>query len=257
MTLSDIGLGVGIALANIAVIFAIYALTRRIWGGRQTTETKDLAGSVIFRIASLHGLILALVFAQELIDYSEIRADLVSEATAVADIFNDIRRFDAGEEVTAEVQGTLAAYLRHVVNHEWAELSETGKLTAEGWILREAIYETALNLAPTTLRQTDLRAHMVAKAQAIAELRQKRENNAARELSGLFWFAALAGVICVAVPYFTYPPTPLHLALLSLYGGYTGVIMFVIFAFSDPFANPGALPPTAFTQLLAGEMGQY
>ncbi|SLN37546.1 hypothetical protein PSM7751_01662 [Pseudooceanicola marinus] len=31
----------------------------------------------------------------------------------------------------------------------------------------------------------------------------------------------------------------------------------VIFAASDPFANPGALPPTAFTQLLAGEIGRY
>ena len=31
----------------------------------------------------------------------------------------------------------------------------------------------------------------------------------------------------------------------------------VIFAASDPFANPGALPPTAFTRLLAGEIGRY
>jgi hypothetical protein len=49
----------------------------------------------------------------------------------------------------------------------------------------------------------------------------------------------------------------LTLALLSLYGGYTGVIMYVIYAFSDPFSQPGALPPTAFTQLLLGEIGQY
>ena len=31
----------------------------------------------------------------------------------------------------------------------------------------------------------------------------------------------------------------------------------VNFAVSDPFANPGALPPRAFTQLLAGEIGRY
>ena len=59
----------------------------------------------------------------------------------------------------------------------------------------------------------------------------------------------------VAVPYFTFAPTPLHLSLLSLYAAYTGVIMYVIFAFSDPFADPGMLPPTAFIELLDGKIG--
>lgn len=140
MDMADIGLGVLIALANIAALFAIYALTRALWGPRQTAETKDLAGSVIFRIASLHGLILALVFAQALIAYSEIRSNLGEEATAVAGIFNDMRRHDPQAEATTEVQATLAAYLRHVVDHEWAALSETGKLTPEGWALREKVY---------------------------------------------------------------------------------------------------------------------
>ena len=255
MQITDLITGAGIALLNVAGVLAVYGITRAIWGGRQTAETKDLAGSVMARVATLHGLILALVFAQELADYSDIRADLVAEATAVADIFNDIRRYDAPE--ADEVRATLSTYLRHVLANEWEALSRTGKLTAEGWALRERIYLTVLDLDPATPRQADLRAHMVDKAQAIAELRQTRENNAVRSLSALFWFAALTGLVWVAVPYFVYPPTPLHLSLLSLYGAYTGVVLYVIYAFSDPFAHPGALPPTAFTQLLAGEMGQY
>lgn len=255
MEIYEIGMGFGIALLNVLAVYAIYGVTRQIWGGRQTSETKDLSGSIIFRVASLQGLILALVFAQELEDYSEIRSDLVTEATAIADIFNDIRRYETPE--MAEVQANLVAYLRHVIDHEWDALSDSGKLTAQGWQYREEIYQTVLDLEPDTPRQMDLRSHMVQDAQKIAELRQKRENNAVRTLSGLFWFAAITGMICVAVPYFTFAPTPLHLALLSLYGGYTGVIMYVIFAFSDPFSQPGLLPPTAFTQLLAGEMGSY
>tara|TARA_R110000764_G_scaffold58176_1_gene126545 strand:+ start:5196 stop:5510 length:315 start_codon:yes stop_codon:yes gene_type:complete len=104
MHLHEFAVGLGIALINIIAVYVIYGTTRAFWGGRQTTETKEMAGSIIFRMASLQGL---------------------------------------------------------------------------------------------------------------------------------------------------------HLALLSLYGGYTGVIMYVIYAFSDPFSQPGALPPTAFTQLLLGEIGQY
>lgn len=255
MHLHEFAMGIGIALINIIAVYVIYGTTRAIWGGRQTTETKDLAGSITFRVASLQGLILALVFAQELQDYSDIRADLVTEATAIADVFNDIRRYDTPQ--MQQVQTTLATYVRHVIDHEWEALSKTGKLSGQGWQYREEVYQTVLDLDPQTPRQTDLRAHMIQSTQKIAELRQKRENNAVRVLSGLFWFAAITGVICVAVPYFIFPPTPLHLALLSLYGGYTGVIMYVIYAFSDPFSQPGALSPTAFTQLLLGEMGQY
>jgi len=255
MHLYELIMGFGIALINVIGVLAIYAVTRAIWGGRQTEETTALAGSVMTRVATLHGLILALVFAQELDDYSDIRDDLVAEATAIADIFNDIRRYDTPQ--MEEVQTTLATYMRHVIANEWETLSETGKLTGEGWALRERIHQTVLDLVPDTPRREDLRAHMVAKSELIAELRQKRENNAVRSLSGLFWFAAIVGLVWVAVPYFTYAPTPLHLSLLSLYGAYTGVILYVIFAFSDPFSQPGALPPTAFTQLLAGEMGKY
>ena len=255
MHLYELMMGLGIALINVVGVLAIYGITRAIWGGRHTDETKALAGSVMTRVATLHGLILALVFAQELADYSDIRADLVTEATAIADIFNDIRRYDTPQ--MPQVQATLADYMRHVIANEWESLSDTGKLTAAGWQLRERIHEAVLNLDPATPRQSDLRSHMVAKSQLIAELRQKRENNAVRSLSGLFWFAAIVGLVWVAVPYFTYEPTPLHRSLLSLYGAYTGVILYVIFAFSDPFSQPGALPPVAFTQLLAGEIGNY
>ena len=255
MQLTDLVLGAAFVVVNVLGVLAIYGVTRAIWGGRHGDETKSLAASVMTRVATLHGLILALVFAQELADYSDIRADLVSEATAIADIFNDIRRYDT--PAMAEVQTALAAYMRHVVANEWESLSQSGKLTAAGWQSWGAIHETVLNLDPATPRQSDLRDHMVGKSQLIAELRQKRENNAVRALSGLFWFAAIAGLVWVAVPYFTYDPSPLHLSLLSLYGAYTGVVLFVIYAFSDPFAQPGALPPTAFIQLLAGEMGRY
>ena len=255
MDATDIAIGTGIAVANVVAVFVIYGLTRAIWGGRQTAETKDLAASVLFRVASLQGLILALVFAQELEEYSEIRSDLVAEATAVADIFNDIRRYDTPR--MDEVRTTLAAYVRHVVDEEWPTLSSAGQLSAQGWQYREEVYQTVLDLMPETPRQEALRAHMIESAQRIAELRQQRENDAVRGLSPLFWFAALVGTVCVAVPFFTFAPTVLNLALLSLYGGYTGVVMSVIFAFSDPFAQPGALAPTAFTQLLRTEIADY
>jgi hypothetical protein len=249
-----IGLGALFALGTVMVTWAIYFAMHLLVARHVDDGTKDLAGSVIFRVSSLHGLILALVFAQELLDYNVLRTSVVREATAVADIYNDIRRYGADTE--AEVQRALADYTREVVDAEWAMLGTENRLTAAGWRLREAVYEAILDLTPATPRQESLREHMMAKVQLMAELRQERENSALHQMSALFWFAAIAGVALVTVPYFVFAPTVLNVSLLSIYGAYTGLVMFIIFAFSNPFTQPGALHPEAFERLLETEIGR-
>ena len=48
MHLHEFAVGLGIALINIIAVYVIYGTTRAFWGGRQTTETKDMAGSSPF-----------------------------------------------------------------------------------------------------------------------------------------------------------------------------------------------------------------
>ncbi|MBS0122926.1 DUF4239 domain-containing protein [Thetidibacter halocola] len=240
-------------LGTAALALAVYFLTRRIVGQEFGDQTETLAGSVIFRVSALHGLILALVFAQELLDYNKLQGNLVLEATAVADIYNDIRRYDPDQ--APAIQAALSAYVREVIDEEWRALSEVRRLESEGWRLREVVYLGVLDLVPQTPRQEALRHHMLDKAQRIAEFRQDRENTALHRISPLFWTAALAGIVLVTVPYFIFAPSRLHVALLSVYGGFTGLIMYVIFAFSDPFGGPGALQPVAFERLAEQGIG--
>lgn len=74
-------------VGTVALVWTGYFLMRLASARADKDEANDLAGSVIFRVAALHGLILALVFAQELFKYQEVRGALVREATAVADIY--------------------------------------------------------------------------------------------------------------------------------------------------------------------------
>ena len=96
---------------------------------------------------------------------------------------------------------------------------------------------------------------MLEEIQLIAEVRQKRENVVFQQISSMFWFAAIAGVVFVAILYFTYAPTVLNLTLLGVYGAYTGIILLIIYAFADPFAPPGQLEPVAFERLLETNIG--
>lgn len=249
MGISALVLCLVFVVSTILIALSVYSAMRWMVAGRFESETETLAGSVIFRVSALHGLILALVFAQELVDYNQLQSNLVQEATAIADIYNDIRRYETDREQL--VQTALRDYARVVIDEEWDTLARDQALSRRGWELRELVYVTLLDLTPDTLRQTSLRSHMLAKIQLIAELRQERENNALHTISPLFWIAAIFGIVLVTVPYFIFSPTRLHLALLSIYGGFTGFVMFVIFAFSDPFSEPGALQPVAFERLVA------
>ncbi|MCU9849904.1 DUF4239 domain-containing protein [Defluviimonas sp. WL0024] len=248
-----LGVGALFVFGTIAVALLAYSAMRAIVGGDYGSETQDLAGSVIFRVSALHGLILALIFAQEIQNYNLVRNDLVDEATAIADIYNDIHRY--GAESEGEVHAALSAYVRVVVDEEWPLLAESDRLAPEGWRLREIVYQAVLDLVPSTPREEALRHHMIDRAQAIATLRQERENSALNSPNGLFWFAALSGVVLVTLPYFIFSPTRLHLMLLSVYGGFSGIVMFIIYAISDPFSAPGALAPVAFERLLETEIG--
>ena len=72
-------------VGTVMISWAVYFGMRRVMGEDYAEDTQTLAGSVIIRVASLHGLILALVFAQELVDYTQLQGNLTEEATAIAD----------------------------------------------------------------------------------------------------------------------------------------------------------------------------
>jgi hypothetical protein len=245
--------GLGFVAGTIALAWAVYFGARHLAARHIADDTREFASSVLFRVSALHGLILALVFAQELLIYQELRSALVQEATAIADIYNDIGRY--GGPQVAPVQEALTRYARTVVDEEWSLLAAEGRLLPEAWAHREAIYLGLLDLVPQTPREDALRDHMVEDAQSIATIRQLRENMALRPIDPLFWFAAVTGVALVSLPYFVFRPSLVNVALLSVYGAFTGIVMFVIFAMSDPFSPPALLEPAAMQRLLETEIG--
>lgn len=254
-SLLDISIAAAFCVGTVALALGSYGTARLVAAPRMTDDTKALADSMVFRIGALHGLILALVFAQELYQFQQIRAFTRAEATAVADIFYDAGRH--GGDGSDEIQDQMASYLRIAAGPEWAALGTQERLLSEAWQAWEAAYGSALDLAATTPRETALRTHILANIHEIAQLRNSRENAAFYRISPSFWFAAFFGVVLVALPYFRFAPSGINLMLLGLFAGYTGVVLSFIYAFADPYSPPGALTPAAFDRLLEGSIGQH
>lgn len=239
----------------VAIVLIAYSLARRfLHPGHETDRSFELAGNVGVRIAALHGLILALVYAQELDDYKALRAVLVQEAVAVSDVWHDAERY--GGALKPGVQQGMTAYLREVVTNEWPRLAEREGLSGAAWTTWDDIYAQILDADPETPRQEYLRGRMLDRVTEIASYRQQREAVAQRTFAVLFWVPALVGLALLAVPFYLSRPSKTHLILMSLFGAYSGMVLFFIYAFSNPFQAPGRLEPVPFQRLLDGDIGR-
>jgi hypothetical protein len=251
----DLPAGV-LAAALIAGIVALalgsYALTRAVLAHGADDERRELAGSVIFRVSALHGLVLALIFAQEVVNLRDVSMASSREAALVGDIFYDLGRYDP--VTTAAVQTRLASYTRHVLESEWGRLGTERSLHGPAWEDWDAAYAAILDLEPATPRQEALRGIMLENIREISMLRRVREDAARTGANPLFLTAAIVGVVLTSAAYFTFAPTALNLALLTVYASYTGLIIYFIVAFSNPYLPPGMATPVGFELLYQGEV---
>jgi hypothetical protein len=251
----SLAVGAVFAMGAVALVLAVYLGTRRLLStGNESDRTLDVASSVAFRIAALYGLILALVYAQELEDYKGIRTNLAEESVAAADVYNDIARY--GGPTAGDIQANIARDLDAVVNQEWEMLGRRAGLAPEAWQSWNEVYLALLDLQPENDRQRYLANRMRDRVTDIARYRQIRESNAVGSFSGLFWGPALFGLVLLTMPFYVFAPTRNNLVLISVFGLYSGVILFFIYMFANPFEQPGKLQPIPFIHLLNGEIGK-
>ena len=241
-------IGIVIVAVTVLAVLAVYSGARLLLRSDAESDTRDLAASILFRIAALHGLVLALVFASEVVEYNQLGLEGAMEANAISDISYDIARY--GPEHVDAVREALRGYLEVASAEEWDNLGQNGALLPQGWASWESVYQTVLSLEPSNAREQALRDNMLGKIHAIAENRDLREHHARSGLGSLFWAAALVGVVLVTAGYYTFPPKRDNLILLTFFGAYTGFILFTIYAMSNPFSAPAALEPEIFRDLL-------
>lgn len=243
--------GAAIILATVLTVLTMHYCARKIMHPEPDERTRDLAGSVLFRISALHGLVLALVFASEVVEYNQLAFESAVEVNAISDAYYDADRY--GEDAQT-VRDALRDYLRIVPNQEWSSLGTSGELSPQAWAHWSTAYTATLDLEPSSARQTALRESMLRKIHAIAENRDLREHHAKSSLGSLFWAAALVGVLLLSIGYYPFPPNRDNVILLSVFAAYTGFILYTIFAMSNPYSAPAALEPILFLELM-NELG--
>jgi len=225
-----------LVLVSILGAGLVYGLSRLVLHRRADEQASELSASVIFRLSSLHALILALIFAQEQLNLSRLNQSIVDESTALSDVFYDLERY--GAEEASALRTEIVRYTQLVVTEEWLALRDD-RLSEEAWTVWGRLYEGVLDLAPVDRRQETLRELMLQDIDQISDYRDERAAAAASEISGLFWVAGVSGFIAVVLLYFMYAPNVVNLVMLGVYSGYVGLILVFIYAMNSPFTFSG------------------
>ena len=131
---------------------------------------------------------------------------------------------------------------------EWELLGTERRLSGDGWAARDRAYQAVLNLQPANLREARLRDQMLDRLTDIARFRQLRGEVAHTRSGGVFWIPAIAGLALVSIPFFVFAPTRANRLLISSFGAFSGLILFLIAAFSNPFSHPFRVAPGPFTK---------
>lgn len=247
-------------VGGILLIFGTYHLARRVLppkdegnGHHYPESIRDLASATGFRIGAFYGILLALLFAQELQGYQNIREGLAREAAAVSQTYFDAGRY--GGPSAPVIREALKAYARAVVEVEWPLLSTEQQLSPETWNDFNRAMDAVERLDAHTPAETALRARMLTNMGEMANLRNLRLQHAAESHRWLFLVPSLAGMFLVTIPFFIYTPRRETWVMLGCYGAFAGLVLFFIDGFSNPFDQPLQVSPAPFERLLEGHVG--
>jgi hypothetical protein len=247
-------LGAGLfMLAAVAFSALPLFLSRRVLAGEPHPKTRDVIEAVGVRIGTVHSLILALVFADAQANHSDLQQQVAQEVTAVQHVALHLNQWPGPEKDA--LRGELADYVRAVLRTEWGVTTSLhgGR---EVKLAYDQLDLAILTLQADTPRQQSLRTRMIADMDSLQEHRKARLSLVNRGLPSLFGWMVFAGFAITVGFFFVFPATPLHIAILSIYGAYTGLVVYFILALSHPYIGPAAISPSGYEALLQDDLAR-
>ncbi len=239
--------------ATMAMVVAIaasalpFVVVRRRLSDELPAKARDVAETVAVRIGTIHGLILALVFAEAQSTHTNLQQEVSKETSTIEHIALQLDQWN-GPDANA-LRGQLAAYVTAVLQSEWQEPERPQGSRDVG----QAYYdldEGILNLKADTPRKQSLRNRMITNMDSLQDHRKERLALLHRGLPMLFWWMAIAGFLIIVGFFLVFPASALHTAIFSIYGAYTGLALYAILALSHPYAGPATVDTTPYETVL-------
>jgi len=220
-----------------------FYLLRRRWPREVPQESRELGAQVALRVSVLYSVILGMVFADVQNSYNDVRLNVQREATELIGVFTMLELLSSRE--ARDLQSGILEYVHEVVNVEWPTLGSTEISLAPGKLLAE-IHLKVIELPRHDASSDSVRESVLAGIEEVKRLHRSQVVASLNRVPYLFWWVVVIGFVVIGALFMVFRPTMLNMVLVSAFSAMTGIVLFFIFAMSNPFSGPARIEPTPF-----------
>jgi len=210
---------------------------RMIMGTHVSEESRLYSSALIGRLGTLHALILALVFSQEMRLYQLSSETMGKMASAISNVYQNLQEYDMeNQDETLPIRHLISSVVNGFYKYDQFSLKE-GELSDVTWVKYRTVNRSLLSLVAKNNLQKELRQQMINDWHNVSQYRYDIEVAAGNEVPDSFWILAALGFSAVTIPSFVFGSKPTNLLMLSVFAAYNGLVIYFIFALDNPFTE--------------------
>lgn len=245
-------LGIGTITIFACLSAAGLALTRR-WIYRRfslSESSNETINGFFAGVGVIYGLLVGLVAVASWDNFKNVDDISSRESSAIAALYQDISTLD--QPAKGQLQGYLEQYLRYVIEVAWPG-HQRGESPRGGGKMLSSFHAVLATYHPLSLEQEILQREALSAFNRLIEARSLRLASIDSGIPGVFWVALLGGTLAtILIAYFFHlSSAALHIGLVSVFGGFVGCLIFLIFAIDQPFRGQLSVQPDAYLHLHA------
>jgi uncharacterized protein DUF4239 len=212
-------------------------------------EHNDVAGFIFATLGVTYAVILGFVAIALWEDFAATESLVQREAATALNIAWGAEAFP--EPARTEVQTSIRTYVRLVAQEEWP-LMASGESSPRTEQALAAVRSSVLRLEPSTQRENNWHAQLVANSQTLSELREERLEAMGSDVPPILWIVLLlSAIITVSYTYLYGVPNPRsQIIMTAAMSSMIGLALALIVALDHPFTGQTAVSPDAFEAAL-------
>ncbi|GJF11213.1 hypothetical protein NGTWS1803_19130 [Mycolicibacterium cyprinidarum] len=235
---------VGFSVGGLLVFRKVVSHTR--------LEYSNTVSSTMFQLAGvLYAVLVAFVVVVVWEQFGDAEDASGREAAAIADLIRDSAALPA--ESQAQVQQTLIAYTRDVVNDEFPRMHR-GETVEEQSDQLNAVWAAYLLVQPETRNEIAFFDHAITRLSDLDTDRKMRVSTGEASVPGELWVLLVGGggVVMAFTFLFGTRDLMLHALAVGLTAALLAFVFFLIFALEHPFVGELSVQPTPYMNVLKG-----
>jgi hypothetical protein len=243
---------VGIAIVvTTAVVSAVTCLAVQHFGSAIRKESRNDVTAVYFNmIGVLYAILLAFVVVVAWEQFNAAGAATETEVTRMSNLWRDAGGL--APEPRDQIRANLTAYLQDVIEEEFVTMAH-GEASPIAQRSYEAVWDRYYTLEPAVGNSQSFFSESLTRLNELGAARRIRLLASRSSIPIPLWILLIGGGgftiawLCL----FWMDSNRLQVGMIAAVGGFTGFILFLIYALQHPFAGTVAVSSDVYQELLA------